>query len=246
MTRACVVVPTYNEAANISALIERLLALEPAVDVLVVDDHSPDGTGRIAGGIAAREARVTVIDRQGERGYARASVEGLTRALEGGYDLVCTMDADLSHDPDVVPALVRRAEAGADLVIGSRYVDGGALVVDWGPVRRAVSKTGSAYARFMLGVPVQDCTSGFRCYRREALERVPLASLRSDGYCFLIEMLAELHAVGAAFAEVPISYVDRQHGESKISKRIIIEALYRTTALGFARLAGGKDAAKAE
>ncbi|TLM77120.1 MAG: glycosyltransferase, partial [Actinobacteria bacterium] len=138
MSGVTVVVPTYNEAENISVLVERLLALEPQVDVLVVDDHSPDGTGSIAQGMAEREPRLTVIDRSGPRGYARASIEGLRAAIARGGEFVCTMDADLSHDPDVLPGLVERARAGADLVIGSRYVDGGELVVDWGPVRRAV------------------------------------------------------------------------------------------------------------
>lgn len=236
MSRITVVVPTYNEAGNVAVLVERLLELEPAVEVLIVDDHSPDGTGDIAAGMAEREPRLRVIDRDGPRGYARASVEGLTQALGLGSDLICTMDADLSHDPARLPALIERAEQGADVVIGSRYVDGGELVVDWGPVRRAVSKTGSAYARLMLGASVRDCTSGFRCYRRAALERVPLQELRSDGYCFLIELLALLLDGGAEVAEVPIAYVDRRHGTSKISRSIVLEALWRTTVLGLRRI----------
>lgn len=246
MTDISVVVPTYNEAENVAVLVERLLALDPAVDVVIVDDHSPDGTGDIAAGMAEREPRLHVIDRAGPRGYGRASVDGLEWALSHGSGLVCTMDADLSHDPDSLPALIRRAEAGADVVIGSRYVDGGELVVDWGPVRRAVSRSGSGYARMMIGAPVRDCTSGFRCYRREALEGIPLREIRSDGYCFLIELLALLTDGGAKVAEVPISYVDRRHGTSKISKRIVLEALWRTTVLGVRRVGRRSRAAGGE
>jgi len=233
--RAIVVVPTYNEAENLPALAEQLLALEPAVDVLVVDDASPDGTGGIADGIASDEPRFTVLHRTGPRGYAAASREGLRRALDGGYDLVCTMDADLSHDPGALPRLIAAAES-ADLAIGSRYVEGGEIVVDWGPVRRAVSVSGSRYARLMTGANVHDCTSGFRCYRASALRSVPFEDLRSDGYSFLIEMLSGLSRTGARIVEVPIRYVDRRAGASKISRHIVVEALGITTGLGVKRL----------
>lgn len=237
MTRALVIVPTYNEAENLPTLAERLLGLDLTLDVLVVDDGSPDGTGAIGDDIAAREPRFRVLHRTGPRGYAAASRDGLRRALAGGYDLVCTMDADLSHDPADLPRLIAAAEE-ADLAIGSRYVEGGELVVDWGPVRRAVSLSGSRYARLMTGAKVSDCTSGFRCYRASALAAVPFESMRSDGYSFLIEVLAGLSRAGSRITEVPIRYVDRRAGSSKISRRIIIEALGITTGLGIRRLFG--------
>lgn len=238
MTRVIVISPTYDEAENLPALAERLLGLEPAIDVLIVDDASPDGTGAIADGIAAGEPRFRVVHRTGPRGYAAASREGLRLALDDGYDVVCTMDADLSHDPADIPRLLASAAAGADLTIGSRYVDGGEIVVDWGPVRHAVSRMGSRYARLMTGAKVNDCTSGFRCYRAVALRAVPLDAMYSDGYSFLIEVLATLSRAGSRIAEVPIRYVDRRAGASKISRRIIIEAFWITTGLGFRRILG--------
>ena len=236
--RYVVVVPTYNESKNLTPLAERLAALDPRPDVLVVDDASPDGTGDLADGIAARDPSFHVLHRTGPRGYAASSVDGLEWALAQGYDLVCSMDADLSHDPASLPGMLEAASGGADLVIGSRYVDGGALEVEWGPIRKAVSRAGSAYARTMLGVRVMDCTSGFRCYTPEALRAVDLRGLRSDGYCFLIEVLDRIRRAGLKVTEVPIRYVDRQMGVSKISRRIVLEALGRTTGLGVRRLVG--------
>lgn len=234
--RTVVMVPTYNEADNIAALVERLLALPETVDVLVVDDASPDGTGDIVDALAARDPRVSLLRREGLRGYAAASKEGLARCIAAGYDAIASMDADLSHDPDVLPQLIGAVSTGTDLAIGSRYTLGGALEVDWGPVRRAVSQTGSAYARAMLGTPVRDCTSGYRCYRASALAAVDLQAIRSEGYSFLIELLAALERNGASTAEIPITYVDRRAGTSKISRAIVVEAFVRTTALGMARV----------
>ena len=236
--RAAVVVPTYNEAENLPRLAELLLALSPEVDVLCVDDGSPDGTGAIAHEIAASHPRFHVMHRTGKRGYSISSKEGMTWCLGQGYDLVCTMDADLSHDPAVLPRLIATVEAGADLAIGSRYIEGGRIEVDWGPVRRAVSRSGSAYARVMVGIPTRDCTSGFRCYRAALLSTIPIMEIRSEGYSFLIELLAALRDRGAKVQEVPITYVDRHAGASKISKSIIVEALWRTTGVGVARLTG--------
>jgi dolichol-phosphate mannosyltransferase len=238
LMRAVIIVPTYNEAENLPVLVERLLAIDPPLEVLIVDDSSPDGTGDLADGIAARELRFHVIHRPGPRGYSPSCVEGLTWALQSGYDYALTMDADLSHDPAVIPDLITAAEAGADCVIGSRYVAGGGVEADWSPYRLAVSRWGSAYARLMIGAGVRDCTSGFRCYRAQVLARVDLGSIRSEGYAFLIEVLARLLAQSAEVAEVPITYVDRQHGASKISGPIVAEALWRTTMLGVGRLAG--------
>jgi dolichol-phosphate mannosyltransferase len=236
--RCVVVVPTYNERENLPALAGRLAAVPEPPDVLVVDDASPDGTGAVADALAESSRSVKVLHRTGPRGYSAASREGLGWSLDRGYDLVFTMDADLSHDPAVLPAMRAAAEAGADVVVGSRYIEGGMLDVAWGPMRRAISRAGSAYARMMLGVGVRDCTSGFRCYRREALASFDVGTVDSDGYCFLIEVLDRARRDGATVVEVPIRYVDRQAGASKISRGIVLEALVRTTALGVARILG--------
>jgi dolichol-phosphate mannosyltransferase len=236
--RCVVVIPTYNERENLPALAERLAAVPEPPDVLVVDDASPDGTGAVADEMAARSSALNVMHRTGPRGYSAASRDGLRWALDRDYDFVLTMDADLSHDPAVIPAILAAARAGADVVIGSRYIEGGALEVEWGPVRQAISRAGSAYARAMLGVRVRDCTSGFRGYRRQALAGFDVDSVRSDGYCFLIEVLDRARRANAVVVEVPIRYVDRRAGASKISRGIVLEALARTTAIGLARLLG--------
>jgi dolichol-phosphate mannosyltransferase len=233
LTRIAMIVPTYNEVDSIALLAEKLLALSPAIDVVCVDDASPDGTGLAADTIAAREPRYHVLHRTGPRGYSASCREGIAWCRERGYDLICTMDGDLSHDPAELPEMIACARGGADLVIGSRYVTGGGLEVDWGPVRRAVSEMGSGYARLMIRTPVRDCTSGYRCYRAEALAKVDFSAMRSDGYSFLIETLAALVDTGARVEEHAITYIDRKHGQSKISKRIIFEALLETTVIGF-------------
>lgn len=244
--QAAVVVPTYNEVENLPKLAELLLALDPQVTVLCVDDGSPDGTGAVADEIAAREPRFNVMHRTGKRGYSISSKEGMMWCLERGFDMVCTMDADLSHDPDVLPRLIAAVEGGADLAIGSRYTDGGGIEVDWGPFRRAVSQSGSAYARTMIGSKTRDCTSGYRCYRAETLSLVPVMEIRSEGYSFLIEILAAFTDLHSKVVEVPITYVDRRHGSSKISNEVIFEALVRTTGVGLARITGERaKAAKA-
>jgi len=238
--RCAVIVPTYNEAENIAILVARLLALKPSLDVVVVDDASPDGTGALADEIAGRESRLHVIHRSGPRGYSIASKEGMAFCIAHGFDMVATMDADLSHDPASLAQLRAEVERGADLAIGSRYCVGGESNVDWSFARRAVSWMGSWYARIMVGTSVHDCTSGFRCYRAATLSRVALAQIRSEGYSFLIELLAALRDIDACIVEVPISYVDRQAGHSKISRGIVFEALWRTTMLGASRLAGAR------
>lgn len=233
--RVAVVVPTYNEADNVRSLSERVLAADPRLGLLVVDDASPDGTGEVADTIAAAEPRVHVLHRAGPRGYAPASREGLDWALGAGYDVICTMDGDLSHDPARIPAMLARIAGGAGVVIGSRYVPGGELEVDWSPWRRAVSKLGSGYARVMIGTPVRDCTSGFRCYSRQSLEAISLDSIGSAGYSFLIQMLARLVTAGVRIEEEPITYIDRKHGRSKMSGLIVVEAFAETTLLGLTR-----------
>lgn len=244
--RTIVVVPTYNEAENLLHLAELLLALEPQVHVLCVDDGSPDGTGDIADKIVAANERFHVIHRTGKRGYSVSSKEGMAWGLARGFEIVATMDADLSHDPNVLPQLIAAVEGGADLAIGSRYTPGGQVLVDWGPFRRAVSRAGSAYARIMVGTPTRDCTSGFRCYRASKLSLISLPAIRSEGYSFLIELLAGLRDQGARIVELPITYVDRCHGTSKISKSIILEALGRTSVVGLARLTGHRTWAAVE
>lgn len=234
--RVVFAVPTYNEAENIRTLFERMSALEDDVHVVFVDDASPDGTGDIADDLAAESERVHVIHRAGPRGYSAASKEGLRWGIDHGFDLVGTMDADLSHDPAAIPTLIAAIDAGADAAIGSRYVDGGRLEAEWGAFRRAVSRSGSRYARVMTGADVNDCTSGFRLYRASCLAAIPFEAIQSQGYSFLIELLAALARRNAAITEVPITYVDRTAGASKISKHIIVEALLRTTGLGLARL----------
>jgi dolichol-phosphate mannosyltransferase len=236
--RTAVVIPTYNEAQNVSALIGQIRAAHPALDILIVDDSSPDGTGALVDAIAAADPSVRIIHRDGPRGYGHASREGLAWCIEHGYEAVASMDADHSHDPAALPELVAQVAAGADLVIGSRFVDGGRLVVGWGPLRRALSRSGSAYARLMLGTKVRDCTSGYRCYKASSLAAVPFDRIDSEGYCFLIELLAMMIRGGLTIAEVPITYTDRRAGSSKISRWIILEAFVRATGLGIRRVFG--------
>ena len=242
--RVIVVVPTYNEADNVRELTSRVLTALPGIELMIVDDDSPDGTGRICDEIAAAEPRFHIMHRTQNRGYAPSSREGLTWCRDEGYDFVLTMDGDLSHDPARIPALMQRAHAGADMVVGSRYVEGGSVEAEWGPARRAVSQLGSRYARAMIGAPVNDCTSGYRCYSSKALAALRFETLRSDGYAFLIEVLAQLVASGLTIAEVPIVYIDRQHGASKISRRIVLEALLETTGLGLRRILGAGRSAR--
>lgn len=235
-TRVIVVVPTYNEADNVRPLAESVLNSYPGIEMLIVDDNSPDGTGDIADQIASQEPRFHVIHRTKNRGYAPSSRQGLAWCRDNGYDFAVTMDGDLSHDPARIPALLDCAETGAGLVVGSRYIEGGAVEADWGPIRRAVSEMGSRYARAMIGTQARDCTSGYRCYSAEALGKLRFDDLRSEGYAFLIEVLAQMSQMGVSIAEVPITYIDRQHGASKISKSIVVEALFETTGIGIRRL----------
>lgn len=234
--RTCVMVPTYNERESIGTLITALLALDAGVDVLVVDDRSPDGTGAVADEFAAQTTRVHAMHRLGPKGYSASSKDGLRWCLDHGYDGIVTMDADLSHDPAVIPALLAAVESGAALAIGSRYTTGGGLEVAWGPIRRAVSQAGSAYARLLIGTTVKDCTSGFRCYRSVELATVAFERIQSEGYSFLVELLGLYERKRYPIVEVPITYVDRIAGASKISRVIVLEALWRTTLLGLNRL----------
>ena len=216
------IIPTYNERANLSRLIPMLLAEVPNLDVLIVDDNSPDGTGQLAETLAQAAGRVKMLHRTGKQGLGTAYVTGFTYALTRGYDYVVEMDADLSHRPEDLPRLLRAAET-ADVVIGSRNIPGG-QIVGWSPLRRFISKGGSLYARLVLGLPIRDCTSGFKCFRRAALEALDLAALRSNGYAFQVEVNYACARAGLTLAEVPIVFPDRVQGTSKMSGRIVVEA----------------------
>ncbi len=221
--RALVCLPTYNEAENVGPIVDAILAATPEVDVLVIDDGSPDGTGRLADAIAAREPRVHVLHRARKEGLGRAYLAGFAWALERRYPLVLEMDADFSHDPRYLPALLDGAR-DADLVLGSRNVPGGGTV-NWGVGRKLLSRGGSLYARTILGVPVRDLTGGFKCFRREVLEAIDLPSVECSGYAFQIELTYRAIRRGFRIAEIPIVFVDRRVGHSKMSRRIVLEAI---------------------
>lgn len=226
--RTLVVLPTYREAANIVTILRRVRAAAPGVDILVVDDSSPDGTAEMAKAAAAELGSIDVTVRPEKSGLGSAYRAGFTEGIARGYELLVEMDSDLSHDPDDLPRLLREAEAGADLVIGSRYVPGG-TIPRWSWRRRALSRWGNRYAARALGMEVSDSTSGFRAYRSAAVADVDLASVRADGYGFQIEMAYRVTRNGGRIVEVPIRFVDRELGESKMSGRIIVEALALVT-----------------
>jgi dolichol-phosphate mannosyltransferase len=227
--RACVVLPTYNERENLPGIVPGILAAAPELDVLVVDDDSPDGTGKLADELAARDARVFVLHRPRKEGLGRAYLAGFAEALERGYGRILEMDADFSHDPARLPALLK---TDADLVLGSRYVEGGGTV-NWGLGRRLLSKGGSFYARTILGLSIRDLTGGFKCFRREVLESIDLASVRSSGYAFQIELTYRALKRGFEVREVPIVFADRRVGKSKMSRRIVAEALWMVWKIRF-------------
>ncbi len=229
--RALVVLPTFEEAPNVVRVIERLRADAPDVDVLVVDDNSPDGTADLAEGAGRRLGQVQVLRRPGKAGLGQAYKAGFAVALEEGYEAVVEMDADLSHDPAVVPRLLAALDDGADVVVGSRYVPGGAIPA-WSWYRAALSRWGNRYAAALLSIPVRDATSGFRAFRTATLRRVDLDAVRADGYGFQIEMVYRLIRAGGQVVEVPITFVDRTQGTSKMSSRIVVEALLLVTGWG--------------
>jgi dolichol-phosphate mannosyltransferase len=233
--RATVCLPTYNERENVEAMVRALG--EHGVRVLVVDDNSPDGTGEIADRLASELDYVGVLHRERKEGLGPAYLAGFRRALADGAELVLEMDCDFSHAPDDVPRLIAAAESGADLAIGSRYVDGGSIG-NWGPVRRFVSAGGSWYARVLLGAPVRDLTGGFKCYRRRVLETIDLAAVHSKGYAFQIETTYRALRSGFRVVEIPIHFVDREEGGSKMSRAIVAEAIWKVPALRLAALTG--------
>ena len=220
-----VVLPTYDEADNIRPMSAAILAALPGATLLVVDDGSPDGTGHIADELAATDQRIRVRHRAAKQGLGRAYLDGFSIALESGAAIVVQMDADFSHDPTVLPALIAPiAEEVADLVIGSRYTRGGG-VVDWGPGRRLISRGGSLFARIVLGLAPNDLTGGFKAWRAATLATVPFDGVHAGGYVFQIEMTFRASRAGARIREIPITFRDRRIGQSKMSRRIVIEAL---------------------
>jgi dolichol-phosphate mannosyltransferase len=229
--RALVCLPTYDERDNVAPMVEAILAVDPKVEVLVIDDNSPDGTGEIADGIAARETRVHVLHRAGKEGLGKAYLAGFAWALERGYGLVLEMDADFSHDPKYLPAMLA-ASRSADLVLGSRYVPGGGTV-NWGLGRKILSRGGSFYARMVLGIGVRDLTGGFKCFRREVLESIDLPTVECSGYAFQIELTYRALRKGFRVAEIPIVFVDRRVGQSKMSRRIVLEGIRKVWSIRF-------------
>jgi dolichol-phosphate mannosyltransferase len=232
--RVLVVIPTYDERDNIAAIIDRTLRASERHHVLVVDDGSPDGTGELVEEIAAADPRVNVLHRSGKLGLGSAYVLGFDWGLERGFELLVEMDADGSHTPESLPAMVTRLGTDGALVIGSRWVAGGS-VVDWPRSRQLLSRGGNTYARLALGIDVMDATAGFRVYRGEILRRIDLSAIDSKGYCFQIDMTLRVLDAGGSIAEHPITFRERQRGESKMSRGIVAEAMWKVTLWGVAR-----------
>lgn len=232
--RATLVLPTYNESENLPALVAAVQALPEPIEIVIVDDNSPDGTGAVAERLAAASPTIHVIHRAGKLGLGTAYTTGFQAALAQGAELILTMDADFSHDPCYLPALLA-ASRRFDLVIGSRYVAGGG-VRDWGPERRALSRGANMVAHRVLGLKARDCTAGFRCYRRAVLETINPATIRADGYSYLIEMLFRCQRAGFSIGEIPIIFADRRLGRSKISQQELVKAFFTVWRLGYRRL----------
>jgi len=233
---AAVILPTYNERENLAAMIAAIRSLPVVVDVIVVDDNSPDGTGALADELARTDPGMQVIHRVGKLGLGTAYAAGFRSALSTGAELICTMDADFSHDPSYLPALLDGAQRN-DLTIGSRYIRGGG-VVNWGAWRKLLSWGANTVAHIVLGLQARDCTAGFRCYRRRVLETIDPASIRANGYSYLIEMLYHVERAGFTVGETPIIFADRRLGQSKISEDEIYRAMRTVARLGLRRLKG--------
>ncbi len=236
--RSVLIVPTYNEAANIGKFLTQVRTNAPDTDILVVDDNSPDQTAKIAETLAAKLGSIKVLNRTSQRGYAAASREAMLKAVESGYDVIATMDADFSHDPKVLTKLISLVNSDIALVIGSRYVPGGG-VTNWPLFRRLLSKWGNLYTAFCLRLKIEDCTSGFRAYSTASLKNVDLANLTADGYAFLSEMAFVISRKKlGSIVESPIVYVDRAFGESKMNTRIMRESMVLVTRWGIALRTG--------
>ena len=242
--RTLVILPTYNERETIEWVLERLTALPERVDVLVVDDSSPDGTADLVRAEAEGDPRIRLLVRPAKSGLASAYLEGFRTALAENYDLVVEMDSDLSHRPEELPSLLAAARAH-DLTIGSRYMPGGS-VTNWSASRVALSRAGNRYARLMLGLPVHDATSGFRVYRRRLLAELVRGPIRSDGYGFQIELVDRANRMGFDIGEAPITFSEREHGHSEMSRRIVVEALWLVTLWGVEERLGMRGAPSAQ
>ncbi len=220
--KTLIIIPTYNEAENLRPLLEAIFSFVVATDILIVDDNSPDGTGDLADAIAAKDTRVHVLHRSGKLGLGTAYIAGFRYAIAHGYDAAFEMDADFSHDPRYLPDFLKAIEH-AGLVIGSRYIHGGGTP-NWSIMRRFISGGGNIFARFLLGIPVHDCTAGYRCYRREVLESIDLDTIQSQGYAFQVELAYRVMQQGFRIVEIPIIFMDRRIGKSKMSRKIVVEA----------------------
>jgi dolichol-phosphate mannosyltransferase len=223
--RALIAIPTYNEAANLPNLVPLILAQDPRLEVLVVDDNSPDGTGRLADELSGTDARVHVIHREGKLGLGTAYITAFRWALERGYDYIFEMDADFSHDPVYLKDFLKAIE-GADVVLGSRYLEGRVAVVNWPMGRLMLSYCANIYARWITGLRIWDLTGGFKCFRKRVLEAIDLSQVRSNGYAFQIEMSVRAWRKGFKLQEIPIVFVDRTEGQSKMNRSIVREAVW--------------------
>jgi dolichol-phosphate mannosyltransferase len=220
--KTLIIIPTYNEYENLPPLLEAIFSYVPQTDILIVDDNSPDGTGELADKIALTDTRVHTLHRVGKLGLGTAYVAGFKYAITQNYDAAFEMDADFSHDPQYLPNFLKAIE-NADLVIGSRYIPGGATP-NWSIIRRFISGGGNIFARIVLGMPIHDCTAGFRCYRRKVLESIDLDSVESQGYGFQVELAYRVMKQGFRIVETPIVFMDRRVGKSKMSRKIVLEA----------------------
>lgn len=235
--RFLVVVPTYNERDSLPRMVPRVLEQDPRLEILVVDDNSPDGTGRLAEQMSSENPRIHVLHRPGKGGLGAAYLAGFRWALDRDYGLVFEMDADLSHPPDALPRMIAASEE-YPVVVGSRYVNGRVNVVNWPISRLIISLFGSLYARVITGLPITDCTGGFNCFRREVLETLELGRIESNGYSFQIELKFRAWKRGFALTEIPIVFTEREEGESKMSKKIVREAIWRVWRLRFLSMFG--------
>jgi dolichol-phosphate mannosyltransferase len=229
--RVLVVVPTYNERENLPRIVARVRAAVPAAHVLVADDASPDGTGQVADHLAADDDHVHVLHRPGKQGLGAAYLDGFGWGVRHGYDVLVEMDADGSHQPEQLPSLLERIGAGADLVLGSRWVPGGS-VVNWPRHREVLSRGGNTYTRLALGIGLRDATGGYRAFRAESLSKIGLDDVESQGYCFQVDLAWRAVRAGLRVDEVPITFVEREIGASKMSQAIVLEALLRVTQWG--------------
>ena len=236
MARSLVVIPTYNEKDNVEKIVTTVLEVEPSLEILIVDDNSPDGTGQIADEMAQRDSRISVLHRKEKTGLGSAYIAGFKHALEREYDHIFEMDADFSHDPKYLPDFLEKIEE-FDIVLGSRYIKG-VNVVNWPMSRLLLSYFANVYARLVTGLPVRDATGGFKCFRRKVLENIDLDAVQSDGYSFQIEMTFKAWKKGFQICEIPIVFVDRLAGASKMSKRIVREAIVMVWKLRLQSLLG--------